>query len=159
MELQPYRRLGSIKGVRTAHLENFDMNPGVIALFIPIVAIIMSLGIGMLFLWSEHKRKLQLLEQNHRERMHAIEKGIELPPIPMTVVGVAGTPANASAAKSLRNGIMLTLIGILLFVGINVAGGPEGALFGLIPAAVGVANLVYAAILWKSEKEGRKGPM
>jgi hypothetical protein len=44
-------------------------------------------------------------------------------------------------------------------VAIYVAGGLEGALFGLIPAAVGVANLVYAAILWKSEKEGRKAPL
>ena len=47
---------------------------------------------------------------------------------------------------------MLTLIGILLFFAIDVSGGREGALFGLIPAAVGIANLVYAAILWKKEK-------
>ena len=135
------------------------MDPGIIAVFIPIVAIIMGIGIGMLAIWSEHKRKAQLLEQNHRERMHAIEKGVELPPLPPHLVGVGNGPATASAAKSLRSGIMLTLIGILLYVAIYVAGGLEGALFGLIPAAVGVANLVYAAILWKSEKEGRKAPL
>lgn len=130
------------------------MDPGVIGVFIPIVAIVMGIGIGMLSIWSEHKRKSQLLEQNHRERMHAIEKGIELPPLPPNLVGMGmgNGPSTASAAKSLRSGIMLVLIGVILFYAIDVAGGRDGALFGLIPAAVGVANLVYAAILWNKEK-------
>jgi hypothetical protein len=129
------------------------MDPGVIGVFIPIVAIVMGIGIGMLAIWSEHKRKSQLLEQNHRERMHAIEKGIELPPLPPNLVSTNNGPSTSSAAKSLRSGIMLLLIGILLFFGIGVAGGKEGAIFGLIPAAVGVANLVYAAIQWEKEKK------
>src|SRR6187549_501596 len=128
------------------------MDPGVIGAFIPIVAIILGIGIGMLSIWSEHKRKSQLLEQNHRERMQAIEKGIELPPLPPNLVGMSNGPSTASAAKSLRSGVMLLLIGILLFFAIDVAGGREGALFGLIPAAVGVANLLYAAIQWKKEE-------
>ena len=128
------------------------MDPGIIAVFIPIVAIIMGIGIGMLAIWSEHKRKAQLLEQNHRERMHAIEKGIELPPLPPNLVGMGNGPATASAAKSLRSGIMLVLIGIVLYFAIGMSGGQEGALFGLIPAAVGIANLVYAAIQWNKEK-------
>ena len=128
------------------------MDPGVIGVFIPIVAIVMGIGIGMLSIWSEHKRKAQLLEQNHRERMHAIEKGIELPPLPPNLVGMSSGPSTESAAKSLRSGIMLVLIGVILFFAIGVAGGNEGALFGLIPAAVGFANLVYAAIQWNKEK-------
>lgn len=130
------------------------MEPQVIGVFIPIVAIVMGIGVAMLSIWSEHKRKAQLLEQNHRERMQAIEKGIELPPLPPNAIGMSNGPSTASAAKSLRSGIMLLLIGILLYIGIDHAGGSEGALFGLIPAAVGVANLVYAAIQWKKE-EGR----
>jgi len=127
-----------------------------IAVFIPIVAIVMGIGIGMLAIWSEHKRKAQLLEQNHRERMHAIEKGVEMPPLPPGLIGVGNGPATASAPKALRSGIMMTLIGIVLFVAIGVAGGKEGALFGLIPAAIGVANLVYAAVLWKKEERERQ---
>jgi cadmium resistance protein CadD (predicted permease) len=122
-----------------------------IAVFIPIVAIVMGIGVAMLSIWSEHRRKEKLLEQNHRERMHAIEKGIELPPLPPNLVGLSNGPSTASAAKSLRSGVMLLLIGILLFFAINTAGGREGALFGLIPAAVGIANLLYAAIQWKKE--------
>ena len=129
------------------------MDPGVIAVFIPIVAVVMGIGIGMQAIWSEHKRKAQILEQNPRERMHAIEKGIELPPLPANLVGSGTMSSPPSAAKSLRNGVMLTLIGILLFVAIHVAGGDRGALFGLVPACVGIANLVYAAIQWQQEKE------
>ena len=132
------------------------MNPAVIGVFIPIVAIVMGIGIGMIYVWSEHRRKQQLLEQNHRERMHALEKGIELPPVPANLVGIGNGPSTSSPAKALRSGVMLTLIGILLYIGIREADAPEGALFGLIPAAIGVANLVYAAILWKAEKAGRK---
>ena len=133
------------------------MDPGVIGVFIPIVAIVMGIGVAIVSIWSEHKRKAQLLEQNHRERMQAIEKGIELPPLPPNLVGMSNGPSTASAAKSLRSGIMLVLIGILLFFGIGVAGGREGAIFGLIPAAVGIANLVYAAIQWEKEKKDAGG--
>lgn len=128
------------------------MDPGVIGVFIPIVAIVMGIGMGMLSVWSEHKRKSQLLEQNHRERMQAIEKGIELPPLPSNLVGMSNGPSTASAAKSLRSGIMLVLIGVVLYFGIDRASDNDAALFGLIPAAVGVANLVYAAIQWNKEK-------
>jgi uncharacterized protein DUF6249 len=130
------------------------MDPGVIGVFIPIVAIVMGIGIGMLAIWSEHKRKAQLLEQNHRERMNALEKGIELPPLPPNVVGISNGPSTSSPEKALRAGIMMTLIGVILFVAIAAAGAERAALFGLIPAAIGIANLVYAAVLWKKEKEG-----
>ena len=132
------------------------MDPGVIGVFIPIIAIIMGVGAGIVAIWSEHKRKAQLLEQNHRERMQALEKGVEMPPLPVGLIGVGNGPATASAPKALRSGIMMTLIGVVLFVAIGVAGGKEGALFGLIPAAIGVANLVYAAVLWKKEEKERQ---
>jgi hypothetical protein len=128
------------------------MDPAVIGVFIPIVAIVMGVGIGMIAIWSEHKRKPQLLEQNHRERMLAIDKGLELPPLPENVIGASNGPSTASAAKSLRSGVMLVLIGLVLWVAIDRVGGNDAALFGLIPAAVGIANLVYALIQWKKEK-------
>ena len=126
------------------------MNPGVIGVFIPIVAIVMGIGIGMLAIWAEHKRKSQLLDLLHRERLHALDKGLEPPPIPANLAG-DGDEA-PSAAKSLRSGVMLVLIGAILCVGIYSTGGDEAAWFGLIPAAVGVGNLLYALLLWKKEK-------
>jgi hypothetical protein len=47
---------------------------------------------------------------------------------------------------------MLLLIGIILWFAIDRVGGSDAALFGLIPSAVGIANLLYAAIQWKKEQ-------
>lgn len=126
------------------------MNAGAIGVFIPIVAIIMGIGIAMLAVWTEHKRKAQLLDQVHRERLHALDKGLEPPPIPANLTG--DDDETPSAAKSLRWGVVLVLIGVILWFGINKSGGDEAAWFGLIPAAVGVGNLMYALILWKKER-------
>ena len=38
------------------------MDAGVVGAFIPIVAITLGIGIGALAIWSEHKRKLELIE-------------------------------------------------------------------------------------------------
>lgn len=132
------------------------MRPEILGIFIPIIAIIMGCSIAIVSIWAEHKRKAQVLDQNHRERLNAIEKGIELPPLPTQLVqeGNSNGPATATPAKSLRAGIMLTLIGGLLYLAIERMGAEEIALFGLIPAAVGIANLVYAAIQWNKEKSG-----
>jgi cadmium resistance protein CadD (predicted permease) len=130
------------------------MTADVIGTFIPIVAIIMGCSIAIVSIWGEHKRKAQLLEQNHRERMNAIEKGVELPPLPANLVHDSSNgPSTSTPAKSLRAGIMLVLIGVLLFFAIQSIEAEEVALFGLIPAAVGIANLVYAAIQWNKDKD------
>jgi hypothetical protein len=144
--------MAGIKSLDGNYGSRLHMNAQVIGVFIPIVAIVMGCGIGMLALWSEHKRKAQLLEHLHRERLHALDKGLEPPPIPAGLAGDGEGSAPASAAKSLRSGVMLLLIGIILWYAIGRVGGGEGAWFGLIPAAVGVGNLLYALILWKKEK-------
>jgi hypothetical protein len=137
-------------------LEKLIMNPGLIAVWIPIVAIVFGIGIGMLSVWSEHKRKAQLLEQLHRERMMALEKGVEPPVITPGLVGFLNSRPKAAPKylwpKAMRNGLWLLLGGIVLFFAIVRAGGDEGALFALIPAAVGIANLIYAAVLRHQEK-------
>ena len=120
---------------------------------IPVVAIVMGIGIAMLGIWTEHKRKSQILEQSHRERMAAIEKGIELPSLNADQVASPSSPTAPNPARVLRSGVLLLAIGIVLFFAIDSAGGREGALFGLIPAAVGIANLVYAAVLFNYESK------
>ena len=120
--------------------------------WVPIVAIVFSLGMAMLGLWADHQRRSQKLEHQHRERMAAIEKGIPLPPpVPEASERPEGKMANP--ARMLRSGVLLLSLGIVLFFAINAAGGSEGALFGLIPATLGLANLAYAAVLFKKERD------
>ena len=130
------------------------MDPGIIGVFIPIVAIVMGIGIGMLSIWTEHKRKAQLLEQFHKERLAALEKGISMPELDRRLVALDEREP-ATSAKAFRNGLMMLLIGIILYFALNNLLGQKLSLFGLIPAAVGIANLVYGVLLLKKEKEGR----
>lgn len=140
------------------------MEPGVIGAFIPIVAITLGIGIGCLAIWSEHKRKLELIDRLHRERMLALEKGVEPPALPP---GMVGDLANKSKPKlvprylwpkAMRNGLALLFGGIVMFFAVERAGGSEGSVFMLIPAVLGLANLIYAAVLRQQEKEEPSKP-
>ena len=133
------------------------MDPAVIGTFIPIVAITLGIGIGALAIWSEHKRKLELIERLHRERMLALEKGVEPPALPAGMVGDLGARSRMVPRylwpRAMRNGLMMLFGGIVLYFAVNASGGEEGALFMLVMAALGLANLVYAAVIYKQEKD------
>lgn len=132
------------------------MRPEIIGVFIPIVAIVMGIGIGMLSIWTEHKRKAQLLDQYHRERIAALEKGLPLPELDRRLVALDDSEPPTSA-KAYRNGLMMLLIGIILFFGLDELVGERVSLFGLIPAAIGVANLMYGVLLQRKESAATPG--
>ena len=135
------------------------MTSDVIGVFIPIVAIVFGIGMGMLSTWTEHKRRSQLLEQSHRERMAALEKGQPMPDIPMGLINGKAEDANPRNAplRAMRTGITLLGIGIVLFFGLDRLTGGDVSLFGLIPAVIGAANLVYAGLLARKEREAGPG--
>ena len=58
------------------------MNEEVVAVFIPIVAIVMSLGIPIIYQILDYRRRRDVVEAHHKERMAAIERGMELPALP-----------------------------------------------------------------------------
>lgn len=131
------------------------MDPAVIGTFIPIVAITLGVGIGALAIWSEHKRKLELIDRVHRERMLALEKGVEAPALPPGMFGDLGSKPTPRYLwpRAMRNGLMMLFGGVVLFFAVLKAGGEEGALFMLVLAALGLANLIYAGVVWKQEKD------
>lgn len=131
------------------------MSPDIIGVFIPIVAIVMGIGIGMQSIWTDHKRKSQLLEQYHKERLVALEKGLPLPELDGKLVSLEHDEPPTSA-KAYRNGIMMFLVGVVLFFALDNLVGDRLSLFGLIPAAVGVANLVYGVLLQRKETAQRQ---
>lgn len=122
---------------------------------IPITAIVMGIGIAMLGLWTEHKRKSQLMEQLHRERMAAIDKGIELPPMNMDLKANAMTSSGKAPnpAKVLRFGVFMLAVGIVLYFALDTVGAAAAAVFGLLPATLGLANLAYAVVLFNDERK------
>jgi hypothetical protein len=149
--VQPNGLLVGFKGVRKAFLEKLIMNW--VVFLIPITAIVMGIGIAMLGLWTDHKRKSQLLEQTHRERMAAIEKGVTLPPMnadPLTNKPLGNV---ANPARVLRNGVFMLSLGIVLYFALITVGAGAAAVFGLIPGTIGLANLAYAAVLFNRERK------
>jgi hypothetical protein len=113
------------------------------------IAIVFGVSAGMLNIWVSHRRKQQVLEQWHKERMAAMDKGLPLPELPINVL----TDDTPSAMRSLRTGISFVLIGAAVYVATARALDEDLAFFGLIPSAVGVANMIHAALLWRRKPD------
>jgi hypothetical protein len=129
------------------------MNPHITALLIPIIAIVFSLSIPIIAIITGYFRKKQVFELYHQERMAAISKGIDLPPLPDGLL--ADGPATRRSPKdTLRKGLVGLFLGIALYFALP---GPtsreEMKMLGLIPAAIGLANLVYYLVAGRHEPE------
>jgi hypothetical protein len=115
------------------------------ALLIPILGIVLGIAVAMVAIVANHREKLKRSEQRHRERITAIEKGIELPldPEPEPEVRRGG---------GLRSGLMGIFVGAVLYFALDAVASEDVALFGLIPAAVGLASLISYFV--ESKKNG-----
>ena len=123
------------------------MNEDAIAVFIPLTAIFMSLLIPIVFTIVDYRRKRDIVEANHKERMAAIERGMELPALPESFYQ-SMKPARRSSY--LLPGLVWLFVGIGLFIALGAVAGENVRYFGLIPAGVGAALLIYYFV------EGRK---
>jgi len=115
------------------------------ALMIPILGIIMGVGIAIIAIITAHREKQKRVELRHRERLAAIEKGVELAPDPEPDAGVKKT-------SSLKSGLSGVFIGAVLYFALYRVVNEDVALFGLIPAALGFATLISYFV------EGRNKP-
>ena len=125
------------------------MNEEVVAVFIPIVAIIMSLSIPIVYAIVDYRRRRDIVDANHKERLAAIERGMELPPLPESFYQ-AIKPARRSSY--LLPGLVWLFVGIGIFIALGAIAGADVRNLGLIPAGVGLAYLIYYFV------EGRKLP-
>ena len=105
------------------------------ALMIPILGIVLGLGVAVIAIVTSHREKQKRVELRHRERLAAIERGIEIPPD-------AEPDAGGKKPSMLRSGVSGVLIGGVLYFALHRVVGEDVALFGLIPAAFGIATLV-----------------
>jgi hypothetical protein len=110
------------------------MNEDLIALLIPIFGIVFGVGVAIVAIIAGHREKLKRAEHRHRERITALEKGIELPP--------DADPEPGKRIGSLKNGLAGLFLGVVLYFAIREVTDNEVAIFGFIPAAIGLANLI-----------------
>ena len=116
-----------------------DTIQSIMSLSIPIIAIVFGIGIGMLSLYLEYRKKRDIFELHHKERMAAIDKGMEIPPLPAEFYQEARR--RHRPGDNLRRGLVLLLVGGAIVVALNSYSSRD-ALWGLVPAAVGLANLL-----------------
>jgi protein-S-isoprenylcysteine O-methyltransferase Ste14 len=128
------------KGIEAKGEIMFGLSPQIVAVFIPILAVIgtFAMIITVVIMGSRQK------ELEHRERIIAMEKGMEIPKEPDKV----RRPPHLTMRAW---GLVLSAVGIIVFLGIWVEEGFRYSLWGLLPAAVGVALLISAR-LEKKEK-------
>lgn len=129
----------------------------ILGVMIPIIAIVLGLGLGMLKLWLDYRKKREILQAHHAERMAAIEKGIELPPLPPQFYGSETKSLPAEVLREelkgrhvgltyLRSGLIWLLVGIAISVALytNHDGGRSSAAWwGGIPIAFGLSKLLF----------------
>lgn len=117
----------------------FDINPSVVAILIPIITVIGVFAMIITVVIVSGREK----ELKHKERVLAMEKGMEIPVEPVR--------PKRPAYKSLRAwGLVLLFLGIVLFFALWVQVDFDVSLWGLMPAAIGAALLLAAA---KEQKE------
>ncbi len=117
----------------------------VLPFFIPLVAIIMGIGVGMLALWLDHQKKIYLFELHHKERLMAIERGMEVPPLPVEFFLERGK-SETSLDSNLRWGLILLLLGLAIATALILNGDSSSAAWSLIPIAIGLAQLIFYCI-------------
>ena len=117
----------------------------VLPFFIPLVAIIMGIGVGMLALWLDHQKKIHIFELHHKERLMAIERGMEVPPLPVEFFLERGK-SETSLDSNLRWGLILLLLGLAIATALILNGDSSSAAWSLIPIAIGLAQLIFYCI-------------
>ncbi len=117
----------------------FEIRPEVVAISIPIIFVLGAIAVTITALILDAGRK----DREHKERLLAMEKGIELPKDP-----VKKSPPRYLAMRAW--GFVFALIGIATVIGITAEEGIQHGLWGLMPMSIGIALLI-AAYLEKKE--------
>ena len=110
---------------------------------IPIFGIVFAIGlplsIPIVFAVLNYRKRRRLMELHHAERMAAIERGLDVPPLPLELIdGQSGRRRRTS----LLPGLVWLFVGLAVLISLGKVG-EEEAIFGLIPTGVGLAYLIY----------------
>lgn|SRR5512138_175276 len=110
-----------------------------IPLFGIVFAVGLPLSIPIVFAVLNYRKRRRLMELHHAERMAAIERGMDVPPLPLELIdGQSGRRRRTS----LLPGLVWLFVGLAVLISLGKVG-EEEAIFGLIPTGVGLAYLIY----------------
>lgn len=115
-------------------------------MMVPIFGMLFGIGgpLAAVIVWMvlSYRRRRRVVELYHAERMAAIERGMELPELPLDLIE-GGSPRRRRSA--LLPGLVWFFIGLALVIGsMTLHDRDEMPLFvGLVPLGVGLAYLIY----------------
>jgi hypothetical protein len=118
---------------------------------VPILGIIFAVGlplsIPIIYIALNYRKRKRLMELSHAERMAAIERGMEVPPLPLELID----GNSRKRRSSLLPGLVWFFIGLAMVAGYLLSGDLGGdddlpVVFGLVPLGIGLAYLIYYAL-------------
>jgi hypothetical protein len=124
------------------------MNEDVVAVFIPITAIVMSLAIPIVYAITDYRRRRDIVEAHHKERLAGIERGMEIPPLPDAFFKPM---EKTDRPRHLLTGMIWLFVGISVGLFLGAVADTSVAFLGMIPAGVGAAFLIYYFIEGRNE--------
>lgn len=138
---------------RVPHDGSEPMADNIISALIPIVAIVMGIGLAMISVVNGYRQRRTLIELHHRERLTAIEKGVEVPAPPEGLLDVRKPSPHAA----LLRGLVWLFVGIgLLFALPHID--TDLRYVGLIPGGVGLAYLIFYFAVGRREAGQHPNP-
>lgn len=130
------------------------MEPSRLALMIPIISIVLGIGVAMLAIYLSYRKRKEVFALHHQERMLAIEKGMELPPLPEGLLEDSAAPYNPR--RHLLKGLVWLFVGLGGGLALWATVDSEGAhysLFSLVFIGIGAAHLIYYFAEGKKQAE------
>ena len=113
---------------------------------VPLVAIMFGVGVPLsipiIWIVLNYRKRRRLMELHHTERMAAIERGMEIPPLPLELID----GQSKRRRSSLLPGLVWFFIGLAVLVGSISIGDDMPIMGGLIPLGIGLAYLIYYAV-------------
>jgi len=115
---------------------------------IPIIAIVFGIGCFMLRIYFDFRKKREMFQLYHAERMAAIEKGIELPPLPDEFF--QDRRLEAAPVRNRRNGLILTFLGVAITLALWGTGISQ-YWWGGVVLALGLAFLLASFLEFREQ--------
>ena len=120
----------------------FGFDPGIVALLIPIIAVLGGLALAIVSVIMKGKEE----ELKHKERIIAMEKGMVVPEMPKE-------EKRTSYSRYRTWGLVMTLLGLALIAQKLVSGNSSAMTGGIIVAAIGIGFLLAA---WFEKRDMEK---
>lgn len=123
------------------------MEEGQLALLIPIFGIVFGVGAAIVGILASHRARVARLEYRHKERLAAIDKGLELPPDGLD----PELDPRHRRPRYLLRGLVWLFSGLGFGTFLYTVADPDVSTLALIPAGIGLAYLIFYFVEGKRE--------